>query len=125
MKVKERKDQIRDFNIVGIMKKEVKSEGSSRSVTWAGHTASHSLQAMHLSSPLAYLRSWLKPLIQSDCTTPSQCVLPTESGGQRPLLKGVVDGGGLFEDVPQSHRHASAQLGDKQAVSSIVGHLTP
>merc|ERR1719323_1534137 len=56
---------------------------------------------------------------------PSQCVLPTESGGERPLLKGVVDGGGLFEDVPQGHRHASAQLGDKQAVSSIVGHLTP
>ena len=80
---------------------------------------------MHLSSPLAYLRSMVKTSDLGWSSTPSQCVLPTESGGQRPLLKGVVDGGGLFEDVPQSHRHASAQLGDKQAVSSVVGHLTP
>ena len=40
--------------------KEVKPEVVSRSGTWAGHTASHSLQAMHLSSPLAYLRSMVK-----------------------------------------------------------------
>ena len=40
--------------------KEVETEVVSRSGTWAGHTASHSLQAMHLSSPLAYLRSMVE-----------------------------------------------------------------
>ena len=56
---------------------------------------------------------------------PSQCVLSTEPGGQGPLLKGVVYGSRLLEDVPEGHRHPPTQLGDEQAVCSIVGHFTP
>merc|ERR1719219_1682961 len=56
---------------------------------------------------------------------PSQCVLPTEPWRQGPLLKWVVDGGGLLEDVAKGDRHSPAQLGDEQTVSSVVCHFPP
>lgn len=52
-------------------------------------------------------------------------MLPTEPWGQGPLLKRIVDGSGLLEDVPEGHRHPPAQLSDEQAVRSIVRHFTP
>ena len=56
---------------------------------------------------------------------PSQCVLPTEPWGQGSLLKGVVNGGGLLEDVPEGDRHPPAQLCDEQPVRGVVCHFPP
>ena len=52
-------------------------------------------------------------------------MLPTEPWRQGPLLKGVVDGGRLLEDVAKGDCHPPAQLGDEQTVRSIVCHFPP
>merc|ERR1719352_1730880 len=56
---------------------------------------------------------------------PSQSVLSAEPWGQGPLLEGIVDGGGLLEDVPKGDCHPPAQLSDEQSVCGIVCHLPP
>lgn len=94
--------------------------------TWAGQIASHSLQAMQRSSPEGYLQEhhvkdykWKCPLpevftfilsladAQTDTQTtnwsPAQGMFSSEAGRQWALLKRVVDGGGLSEQVAHCH----------------------
>ena len=74
---------------------------ASMVMAWAGHTASHSLHAMHLSSPLTrYFSDWFDNNTWLPGVSP-ESVLSSEPGWQRSLLKWIVDGGGLFEDVSQ------------------------
>jgi hypothetical protein len=50
-------------------------------------------------------------------------VLATESGAQRSLLEGVIDGGWLLEDVRQRHAKAAHQLGPEHGVSGSVSDV--
>ena len=49
----------------------------------------------------------------------------SEPGRKGSLLKGVVDGGWLLEDVAQGDGHPSAQLRDEEGVGRVLGHLAP
>ena len=71
-------------------------------------------------------KNWVRDhLIGADSTTPPKGVLPTEPWRQGPFLKGIVDGCGLFENVPKGDRHPPAKLSDEQAVRGVVCHLPP
>ena len=57
--------------------------------------------------------------------SPPESVFSSEPGRQRPLLEGVVDRGGLLEDVAESDGHAAAQLGDEERVGGGLSELPP
>ena len=52
-------------------------------------------------------------------------MFPAEPGRQRPLLEGVVDGGGLLEDVSEGDGHPAPDLRDEEGVGRVLGHLAP
>ena len=52
-------------------------------------------------------------------------MFPTESRGQRPLLEGIVDGGGLLEDVSEGDGHPAPDLRDEEGVGRVLRHLAP
>lgn len=53
---------------------------------------------------------------------PAQCVLPAEAGAQGPLLKWVVDGSGLFEDMSEHYGTAAEQLEPEDGGGRPVGN---